>query len=150
MAELTVRRAIVSEHPTLEALQRRASLENEDDRDVLLANLSAIAFPIQQIVDGCVFVAERDGEILGFSTVLPGEDGSSELDALFVDPRWWRRGIGRALVDHCSISAKRAGARYLHVVGNPHAESFYTACGFAAVGTQRTQFGIGVAMKRSL
>jgi N-acetylglutamate synthase-like GNAT family acetyltransferase len=150
MSEVMVRLAVASEHPTLEALQRSASLQNEADRDALLANPSANAFPIQQIVDGCVFVAERNGEIVGFSTVVPGEDGSSELEALFVDPRWWRRGIGRALVDHCSISAQKAGAKYLHVVGNPHAENFYTACGFEAVCTERTQFGIGLVMKRSL
>jgi N-acetylglutamate synthase-like GNAT family acetyltransferase len=150
MIEVTVRPAVAAEHQTLEALQRRASLENEGDRDALLANPSTNKFPIRQIVEGRVFVAERNGEILGFYAVLPREDGSRELDALFVNPGRWRQGVGRALVAHCSTSAQRAGARYLYVVGNPHAMSFYSACGFEAVGTERTQFDIGLVMKRAL
>lgn len=45
----------------LESLQRRASLPNPGDRDALLANPDAIALPIEQIAEGCVFLAQRDG-----------------------------------------------------------------------------------------
>jgi N-acetylglutamate synthase-like GNAT family acetyltransferase len=150
MSEVTVRPGLVLEHASLEALQRRASLENQHDRDVLLANLSAITLPIQQIIDGHVLVAGRSGTILGFSATLPRDDGNYELDALFVEPAMWRQGIGRVLVDHCSRSAQRAGAKYLHVLGNPHAQRFYETCGFESVGMQPTQFGIGLAMKKAL
>ena len=61
----------------------------------------AIAPPGEQITDGPVFVAERDGVIVGFATVLPRGDGNAELDALFVDPNLWKRGVGRLLVEHC-------------------------------------------------
>ncbi len=150
MSAVTVRLAIVSERESLEGLQWRASLQNPMDRDALLANQDAIVLPVQQIVEGGVFVAEQYGKIMGFSAILLRYDGNSELDALFVEPGLWRRGIGRALVDYSSTSARRAGARYLHVVGNPHAEHFYTACGFEAFGTERTRFGVGLLMKRSL
>jgi GNAT superfamily N-acetyltransferase len=150
MSEVTVRPGLVSEHAYLEALQRRASLENQYDRDVVLANLSAITLPIQQIVDGHGLVAEQDGRILGFSATLPRDDGSCELDALFVEPAMWRQGIGRALVDHCSRSAQWAGAKYLRVLGNPHSERFYQICGFESVGTEPTQFGVGLDMKKPL
>lgn len=150
MSGVTVRPAIASERTFLEALQWRASLQNTNDRDALLANPDAIVLPVQQIVDGQVFVAEHDGQVKGFSAILPREDGNSELEALFVEPNCWRQGIGRALVDYCSVSAKNVGARYLHVVGNPHAEHFYTACGFETFGTERTRFGVGLLMKRSL
>ena len=49
-----VRRAIASEREALEALQRRASLENRGDRDALLANPDAIELPAANIEGGGV------------------------------------------------------------------------------------------------
>ena len=134
----------------LESLQRRASLNNPGDRDALLANPDAIALPIEQIDQGFVFVAERDGVVAGFAAVVPRSDGGAELDALFVEPHLWKRGIGRRLVDHIADVARARGANVLHVVGNPHAEGFYIACGFRVTGTVDTRFGIGLAMRRPL
>ena len=85
----------VTVSPPYDALQWRASLGNPGDRDALLANPDAIALPIEQIENGCVFVAERDGDVAGFAAVVPRSDGGAELDALFVEPHLWNRGIGR-------------------------------------------------------
>lgn len=71
-------------------------------RESLLANPDAIALAVEQITDGHVFVAERDGVIVGFVAVVPRPDGNAELDALFVDPSLWKRGVGRLLVEHCA------------------------------------------------
>ena len=150
MSEFTVRPAVASERESLEALQWRASLNNPNDREALLANPDSIVLPLQQIVDGGVFVAEQSGHIRGFSAILPRPDGNSELDALFVEPECWRQGVGRMLVEHCARAARNAGASYLHVVGNPHAEHFYGVCGFRALGTAPTRFGVGLLQKREL
>ena len=150
MSQVTVRPAVASERESLEALQWRASLNNPNDRKALLDNPDAIELPLQQILDGGVFVAEQGGRILGFSAILPRQDGNAELDALFVEPECWRQGVGRALIEQCAIAAKQTGAKSLHVVGNPHAEHFYTACGFEVLGTEHTRFGIGLLMKRAL
>jgi len=145
-----VRPALPSEREELEALQRRASLANAGDREALLAHPDAIALPAGQIERGGVFVAEIAGTVTGFAAVVPRDDRDSELDALFVEPSAWRRGIGRALVDHCCLVAAAAGSGALHVVGNPHAEAFYRACGFEMLGTQPMRFGIGLLLKRTL
>jgi GNAT superfamily N-acetyltransferase len=150
MQQVTVRPALVSEQKALEALQWRASLNNAGDRDALRAYPDAIELPLQQIEDGGVFVAEVAGSVVGFAAILRREDGDAELDGLFVEPKTWRQGIGRVLVDRCLDAAKSAGATSIHVVGNPHAKSFYSACGFKAVGTQEMRFGVGLLMKRSL
>lgn len=150
MQRITVRPAVVSDQKALEALQWRASLNNPGDREALLANPDAIELPRAQIEGGGVFVAEAEGSVLGFAAILPRDDGDSELDALFVEPRAWRQGIGRVLVDHCCNAARSAGAVSIHVVGNPHAESFYSACGFTAAGTKQMRFGVGLLLKRAL
>ena len=148
--EVTVRPAVVSEQKQLEALQWRASLNNPGDRDALLAHPDAIELPLEPIKDGGVFVAEVAGATMGFAAILPREDGDFELDALFVEPSAWRQGIGRALIEHCAAAAGVAGAESLHVVGNPHAEDFYRACGFDMMGTKQMRFGIGLLMKKAL
>ena len=150
MRQLNVRPAVASERAALEALQRRASLNNPGDREALLAHPEAIALPLSQIEAGGVFVAEVDGAIRGFAAILPREDGESELDALFVEPEAWRQGVGRALVEHCCAAARSAGCASLHVVGNPHAEGFYKLCGFSVLGKRQMQFGVGLLMQRTL
>lgn len=145
-----IRSALPSERLALEALQRRASLNNPGDRDALLAHPDAIDLPLEQITAGHVFVLEAAGAIKGFAAILPREDGNAELDSLFVEPDTWRQGFGRALVDYCAITACARGAAALCVVGNPHAEGFYKACGFERVGTVTTRFGVGLSMRRPL
>jgi len=119
--DIVIRPARSDEQATLESLQRRASLNNPGDRDALLANPDAIALPIEQIAGGCVFVAERDGAVAGFAAIVPRPDGGAELDALFVEPHFWKQGIGRRLVEHVADIARRRTATFLHVIGNPHA-----------------------------
>jgi GNAT superfamily N-acetyltransferase len=145
-----VRLARPSERLALEALQARASLANPSDREAILANPDAIDLPANQLDDGQVYVAEVAGSILGFAALLPREDGNVELDALFVEPEIWRQGLGRKLIDHCTVAARLRGAAAIHVVGNPHAEGFYRACGFELVGTTATRFGVGLLMRRLL
>jgi GNAT superfamily N-acetyltransferase len=147
---VSIRAARPDDHTMLESLQWRASLSNAGDRDALLANPDAIALPIEQIAAGCVFVAERDGVVAGFAAVVPRPDGGAELDALFVEPRLWKHGIGRRLVDQIADVARMRAASFLHVIGNPHAEGFYVACGFRVTGTIDTRFGAGLAMRRRL
>ncbi len=147
---MNIRTAIPAEREALEALQRRASLANEGDREALERHPDAIDLPVQQIAAGGVFVAEDSGTLVGFSAILPREDGDTELDALFVEPGIQRRGVGRLLVEHCAKAARLAGSSALHVVGNPHAKQFYLACGFDIVGTFQTRFGPGLLLRKAL
>ena len=116
---IKIRVAQTTERDALEALQRRASLSNPNDREALLAHPDAIALPAEQIVAGQAFVAQRGNAVLGFAALELRADGEMELDGLFVEPSCWREGIGRALVEHCCSFAKSRGATALHVVGNP-------------------------------
>ncbi len=150
MSDLVIRPAVASEQKLLEDLQLRASLTNAGDRDALLANSDAIELPLEQIIAGRVFVSEWHGAIVGFSAILPRTDGGTELDALFVDPDFRRRGIARSLVEYCADAARKLGSDALHVIGNPHAKDFYHACDFKMTGNTQTRFGVGLLMRRPL
>jgi ribosomal protein S18 acetylase RimI-like enzyme len=146
MAAGGLRGALPRERAALEALQRRASLHNEGDREALLAHPDAIELPPEHVEH--TRVVERAGALAGFSVVLPGEDGAWELDGLFVEPELMGGGLGRALVDDAArIAGERGGAR-LAVVANPHALEFYRRVGFAGAEEVATRFGPGYRMYR--
>ncbi len=148
--DLSIRPARPEERLELIELQRRASLANPGDREVLLAHPEAIDLPSAMIELGDVLVAERDGVRLGFAAIAPRDDGQIELDGLFTEPANWNGGVGRALVRAAGELSRSRGAGILHVIGNPHALGFYERCGFIAVGEFKTQFGVGVLMTLDL
>ena len=59
----------------------------------------------------------------------PGR-GVFELEDLFVDPGWMRRGIATALVASIADAVRARGGERLEVTANEHALGFYTAAGF--------------------
>jgi GNAT superfamily N-acetyltransferase len=148
METILIRAAVPSEKAEIEALQLRASLTNSRDRDALLANPGAIEVPTEQLAGGRVFLAELNGAFVGFAAVEPRADGETELDGLFVEPEIRRRGIGRLLLEHAAQVARRNGSAALYVVGNPHAQEFYIACGFNSIGTTQTRFGVALLFKK--
>jgi GNAT superfamily N-acetyltransferase len=149
-SKIIIRAAVMAELQALEAVQLRASLTNDGDREALLANPDAIRIPLEQVAAGRVFVAELNGETLGFSAIELRVDGQAELDALFVEPKIRRHGVGRLMVEYCAEVARKQGSAALHVIGNPHAEDFYLACGFEQTGTTQTRFGVGLQMRKEL
>lgn len=145
-----IRPARLDERQSLMELQRRASLMWEEDRANLLAHPDAIDLPADQIVGGHVFVWMEAGEVLGFSVVIPREDGDAELDGLFVEPDSWGRDIGRRLLDHAAEVARDRGSCSLNVTANKRALGFYARCGFEPLGEVGTRFSTGMAMVRPL
>jgi ribosomal protein S18 acetylase RimI-like enzyme len=137
-----IRDARAEEALALEALQRRASDVWEEYRAQLAAHPDAITPPHQAIAERRVRVAvDAAGRRLGFSTVLPVHADRCELDDLFVEPEWMRRGVGRALVDDLATRAHTAGASYVDVIANPNALGFYRRLGFHVTDETSTRFG---------
>ena len=95
-------------------------------------------------------IAELDGAIAGFATVLPRDDGAAELEDLFVDPAAWGLGIGRRLVAEAERRAAALGARALHVVAGDRARPFYERCGFRVTGPMTTDLEPASTMRKDL
>lgn len=145
-ADLRIRLATPDERSELENLQRRASLALDEYRDQLEAEPDAIELPAEQIERKQVIVAELGDRIAGFAVVL-ADDDLAELDGLFVEPEYWRQGIGAALVDVAVHEARRQGLA-MTVVANPSARGFYERCGFTLEGEAQTRFGPALRMSR--
>ena len=58
-SELAIRTGDLAEKPALEALQMRASLMWEKDREMLLCNPEAVSIPVAQFTSGMVLVATQ-------------------------------------------------------------------------------------------
>ncbi|MCW7761939.1 GNAT family N-acetyltransferase [Photorhabdus luminescens] len=143
---ITIRLANTTEQIALEALQLRASLMWEEDRELLLANPHMIELPMKHIEAGYVYIAEQADVILGFCVVLPLSDGNTELDGLFVEPTFWHQGIGKQLVQIALNDLHIKGKTSLQVLANPQAVGFYIALGFEHLGKEYTQLGTAIRM----
>ena len=119
---------------------RRASLSNPGDRDNLLAHPEYLILGPEGLAEGRTYIAEEDGTVVGFATWARAGD-ITELEDLFVDPDWRRRGIAAALVGRIVDVLRARGVRCLEVTANPDAAGFYRAAGFIDCGTAETEFG---------
>lgn len=96
-------------------------------------------------------VAVADGVVRGFATTMPAREVGAapvgELCALYVDPDWWGRGVGCALVAAARARLREHGfceAVLWLLAGNRRGERFYRGDGWAADDTARKDVVWGV------
>jgi GNAT superfamily N-acetyltransferase len=146
-----IRDALPEDHPALRSIFRRASLSNDGDRPLLLANPTHLVW--SELTGGHAFrvrvAVTADAVIVGFATVVIVA-ADAELDDLFVDPGFMRRGIGLALVGDAARLASESGCSALAVTANPHATAFYAAAGFDGCETVKTPLGAGTRLRLRL
>ena len=140
-----IRLGVPADLPAASHVYRRASLSNAGDRDNLLAHTEYLVLGREGLAEARMYVAEEERAIVGFATWSEA-DGIVELEDLFVDPGWRRRGIAAALVDRIAQVLRARGVQRLEVTANPHAMGFYRAAGFIDVGNTDTVFGTAPRM----
>jgi GNAT superfamily N-acetyltransferase len=101
-------------------------------------------------------VAVESGLIRGFATTAPSRDldlvDYGELCALYVDPDYWGRGVGMALVSAARNRLVTLGCRnaLLWVLtGNVRADRFYRIDQWTPDGLQRTDTVWGVTVNEN-
>lgn len=97
--------------------------------------------------DDLIFVAERDGHLVG--SVIVGYDGiRSWIYRLAVAPDQRRRGIGRRLLETAEATLGRLGCPKVNLqvrVGNPDVLAFYDRCGYV----REERFSLGKRLPTS-
>jgi GNAT superfamily N-acetyltransferase len=88
------------------------------------------------ITAGAVRVAEQSsGTVVGVVTVTAsGLNGVALLHGLYVDPTFWRRGIGRVLFEAALTRARELKTGGLMIYAEPSAEGFYRRLGAIRIG----------------
>jgi GNAT superfamily N-acetyltransferase len=140
-----IRLGVPADLSAASGVYRRASLSNAGDRDNLLAHPEYLILGLEGLAEGRTYVAEEEGSLVGFATWMEA-GGVFELEDLFVDPGWRRRGIAAALVSRIVEVLRVRGVERLEVTANPHALGFYRAAGFIDCGVADTDFGAAPRM----
>jgi GNAT superfamily N-acetyltransferase len=120
---------------------RRSSVSNEGDRALIAAHPEFLVFADVSVrAQRTRVTVDGDGHVLGFATTLVAGD-VDELEDLFVDPDWMRRGIASGLIADVARRARDRGATRIEVNANEHASDFYRHAGFVQVGEAQTEGG---------
>jgi GNAT superfamily N-acetyltransferase len=94
------------------------------------------------------FVAEHEGEIVGFTSVGPSRDeaGIGELYAIYIDPAHWSSGTGRALIEQAEqqLRAEYSEVTLWVLEDNPRARRFYEGAGWTFDGGRKAEARWGV------
>jgi ribosomal protein S18 acetylase RimI-like enzyme len=103
-------------------------------------------------------VAVADGAVVGWIAAGPCRDPDrqgpryGEIFACYVHPDWWRKGIGRVLMDHALEALVQAGRDDISLwvlEANDRARRFYSTVGFSPDATRMLRdFGAPVAEVR--
>ena len=90
-----------------------------------------------------MFVAEEDGVLCGYCSLLIQENGECELNNLAVLPQYRHHGIGRQLLEHSFAFAKKMGCHAVNigiVEENSVLRKWYEENGAVHIGTRRFDF----------
>ena len=90
-----------------------------------------------------MFVAEEDGVLCGYYSLLIQENGECELNNLAVRPQYRHSGIGKQLLEHSFALAKRMGCRTVNigiVKENTVLRKWYEQNGAVHIGTRKFDF----------
>jgi len=80
-----------------------------------------------------VYVAEREGELLGFYALIVLKD-KAELDHMWVAPEHIGTGVGKELFIHAMQTAAKQNILEVGILSDPNAEGFYRKMGAHQVG----------------
>ena len=100
-----------------------------------------------------LWVAERDGRLVGSIAIVGREDASAQLRWFLVDPDARGRGLGRHLIGEALTFCRAAGCRSVYlwtVTGLDAAARLYVAAGFRKTETKppATVWGVNLAEER--
>jgi GNAT superfamily N-acetyltransferase len=165
---MLIRHATLADKPALEALialsARELSQGDYTPEQIEGALRGAFGVDTQLIFDRTYFVIEVDGVIAGcggwsrrrtlFGSDARAERDSGELDpatdaakirAFFIHPDYARRGLGRAILEHCEAAAREHGFKRFELMATLPGVRLYRACGYH--GEERVHYPVGAGVQ---
>jgi GNAT superfamily N-acetyltransferase len=152
---LSVRLAEPRDVPALVEVMDRAILENQRaflSDEQIESSRAIMGIDEQLIADGTYLVVEHEGRIVGCGgwsrratlyghNATPGRDARlldpatepARVRAMYTDPGFTRRGVGRAILVACEDAARAEGFRRLELMSTLSGQPLYAAYGFRPV-----------------
>ena len=132
-----------------------AYFETDEPHDI--ANYITETYDLAQIeseiedTNSHFFIAEVNGSAVGFAKLRENskpeclkDEHTIELHRIYIVERFWRKGIGRKLVDKCLQTAKQKGYKSLWLGtwdANTKAQEFYKKLNFTEAGEYQYYYG---------
>ena len=165
--------ATLDDLPALREVMRR-SIENLQDDflspEQVRASHHVMGLDTQLVSDGTYFIVEIDGQIAGcggwsWRSTLYGGDASvverepraldpdrepARIRAMYTDPGFVRRGVGRLVLELCEKAALSAGFKRATMMATMAGVPLYEACGYRAAepAILTNVDGVGVPLVR--
>ena len=79
--------------------------------------------------------AKLNGKTVGFYCLKQISCDQFEIEALFVEPEYIGKGVGKTLLSHAIEWLRSIDVKQLLIASDPHAEIFYLQCGAKHVGS---------------
>ena len=136
--ESVIRPAVADEADELSALAKRSKAHWGYSREFIEACADELRVDPKRLSDpdyDC-FVAALGDDVLGYGALQRESAAQYELDALFIEPEHFGRGIGRKLIKHAVQRVSDTGGRVITIQGDPNAAKFYLAIGAREVGSR--------------
>ena len=121
-------------------------------QDAVAASFSIMGLDTQLIADGTYFVIESGGRIAGCggwsrratlfggdhsagrdAAVLDPSKDAARVRAMYTDPDFTRRGVGRLVLRLCEAAAAREGFARVELAATLAGEPLYRACGYTDI-----------------
>lgn len=163
---LTIRLATSADIPALKGLMERAIsqlLPAFLAPEEVTASHEVMGLDTQLIEDGVYFIVEVDGALAGCGgwsrrATLFGGDHSSGRDAalldpavdparvraMYTDPEFTRRGVGRLILETCEAKAAAEGFSRCEMAATMAGEPLYAACGYQRIEPFEAETSAGV------
>jgi len=169
---LTHRLAVAADLPALRTVMDRAIAELQKDfldPAQIAASRAVMGLDTQLVADGTYFLIEAGGRIAGCGgwsrrATLYGGDHSTDLRdpalldpvtdaarirAMYTDPDFARRGVGRLVISLCEDAARAAGFARAELMATLAGEPLYRACGYTPIAPMTAESdGIAVPLIR--
>jgi GNAT superfamily N-acetyltransferase len=97
-------------------------------------------FSAERLSELVVFVAEAEGEQIGWASLEP-RPAAWWLEDLWIEPAWIGKGVGGQLFRHAARHAQRSGAAQLEWEAEPNAIGFYERMGGKYVRNSTSEWG---------
>ena len=167
----THRVAVATDIPAISALMARAIGALQGDfltSAQVEASRAVMGLDTQLIADGTYLLVEAAGRLAGCGgwsrrATLYGGDHSTTLRdpalldpvrdaarirAMYTDPDFTRRGVGRLVLSVCEAAAREAGFTRAEMMATLAGEPLYRACGYLPIERIETQGDVPVPMIR--
>lgn len=169
MMMLHCRLATEADLDQLNALMGRAIAQLQSDfltPEEIVASQHVMGLDTQLVRDGTYFLAEADGMIAGcggwsWRSTLYGGDTSivarepyaldpaidaARIRAMYTDPQFARRGVGRQILAACEEAARDAGFGKVEMMATLAGAALYRVCGYHEIEHIRTEPIAGVVV----